>query len=113
MAKPNEAGASPDEKRSVDKDAAKASDVVKRDTPKKEEKYPSSPAEEALDDRDKAYRPDENVDNEKSPEGQVDPGHNSSIEQTPISGRQLKEKSSQKKNIREEAEDSESPRRNG
>jgi hypothetical protein len=113
MAKPNEAGASPDEKRSIDKNAAKASNVVKRDTSKEEEKHPSSPAEEALDDRDKAYRPDENVDNEKSPEGQVEPGHNSSIEQTPISGKQLRDKPFQKDNIREEAEDSESPRRNG
>lgn len=64
-------------------------------------------------DRDMLYRPDENVDNQKSPEGQVTPGHNSSIEQTPVKGWQAKEKSSQKANINDKADEAKSPRRNG
>ena len=64
-------------------------------------------------DRDMVYRPDENIDNQKSPEGQIDPGHNSSIEQTPVKGWQSKEKSSQKANINDKADEAKSSRRNG
>lgn len=91
-------------------DKAKAHDVMRHDVPdyatKREAERPS-------DDRDKVYRPDENVDNEKSPEGQVSPGHNSSIEQTPYSGVQVKDKPQQKKNINEKSDEADSPRRNG
>lgn len=63
--------------------------------------------------RDMVYRPDENVDNQKSSEGQIEPGHNSSIKETPIKGWQAKEKSSQKANINDKADAAKSSRRNG
>ena len=100
-----------DGRKRSDKDTAKARDVMRRDTP--EGAPERGPKGASSDDRDKVYRPDENVDNQKSPEGQGHTGHNSSIRQTPLPGGQVKEKSSQKKNIDDKADDAESPRRDG
>ena len=97
-----------DGKRTEEKD--KARDMVNRDVP---DSAPSSGQSASSDDRDKVYRPDENVDNAKSPKGRSEPEHHPSFNETPLSGSQAKEKAHQKRNIDDTAEDSESPRRDG
>lgn len=95
--------------KNTDKD--KARDLMQRDTPDDAEKRQ---AEKPGDDRDKVYRPEENVDNQKSSKGRAEPGHQTSIDKTPLSGSQTqKDKSSQKDNINDTADDAESSRRDG
>ncbi len=59
------------------------------------------------------YRPDENVDNEKSPASRDTPGHNSSIDQTPVPGAQASEQKSRKRHIDDASEEADSSRRDG
>lgn len=93
------------------KDADKARELVDRDTPENAEAQ--GEAQQPGNDRDKVYRPDENVDNQKSSEGRAEPAHQKFIDKASVPGGQVKEKSSQKDNINDEAEDADSPRRDG
>lgn len=92
------------------KDADKARELVERDTPDEAAKRE---AEKPGDDRDKVYRPEENVDNQKSSAGRAEPAHQKFIDRESVSGGQAREKKSQKDNINDKAEDADSPRRNG
>lgn len=97
-----------DGKRAEDKE--KARDVMKRDTP---DSAPQAGQSASSKDRDKVYRPDENVDNEKSPAGRSEPGHQPFMQEATVKGRQAKGKEAHKRNIDDTAEDAESPRRDG
>lgn len=92
------------------KDVDKAHELVERDTPDEAERQQ---AEKPGDDRDKVYRPDENVDNQKSPKGRTEPEHQKFTDKASIPGSQAREKTSQKDNINDKADDADSPRRDG
>jgi hypothetical protein len=95
---------SEDGKRLDEKD--KARNMVERDMP--EDDTPRGG-----DDRDSVYRPDENVDDQKSPKSRSEPGHQPYIQEASIKGSQSKEKTQQKRNIDDTADDAESSRRDG
>ena len=95
--------ASEDGKRLDEKDKARG--VVERDIPEDTSRQ--------KDDRDSVYRPDENVDDQKSPKSRSEPGHQPFMKEASIKGSQSKEKTQQKRNIDDTAEDAESSRRDG
>ncbi|MDW5376029.1 hypothetical protein R6258_03760 [Halomonas sp. HP20-15] len=59
------------------------------------------------------YRPDANVDNEKSRDSRNTPGHNTSIDQTPVPGAQASEQKERKRHIDDASEEADSARRDG
>lgn len=97
-----------DGKRTEDKQ--KARDMMNRDVP---DSAPSAGQSTSSEDRDKVYRPDENVDNQKSPKGRSEPEHHPFMNESSVPGHQTKEKTDQKRNIDDTAEDAESSRRDG
>ncbi|MCG7599214.1 hypothetical protein MHM84_05410 [Halomonas sp. McH1-25] len=97
--------ASEEGKRLDEKD--KARHMVERD--RREDETSAQP----IDDGDSVYRPDENVDDEKSPKARSEPGHNPHLKEASIKGSQSKDKTQQKRNIDDTAEDAESTRRDG
>ncbi|MEC9482942.1 MAG: hypothetical protein UMU75_06380 [Halomonas sp.] len=99
---------SEDGKRTGDKE--KARDMVKRDTP---DSTPSTGQSASSDDRDKVYRPDENVDNEKSPKARSEPQNQPFMQEASVKGHQAKGKEAHKRNIDDTSEDAESSRRDG
>lgn len=86
-----------DQQKNKGEEAQKAKQVVNKDTPLANDdgKQKASHHEEP-----RPYRPDENVDNQKSKKSRSEPGHNTSIKETPIPGAQVaKEKRAHKDNI--------------
>ncbi len=77
----------------------KARQAMQKDTPSNE--HNSQPSHE----EPKPYRPDENVDNQKSTHSRKAPAHNNSMDKTPVSGAQfVKEKKAHKDNIDKESD---------
>ncbi|SFI06922.1 hypothetical protein [Modicisalibacter xianhensis] len=86
---------------------AKARNMVERDRREDEASAQSS------DEGGSVYRPDENVDDQKSPKARSEPGHNPYLKEASIKGSQAGEKTRQKRNIDDTADDAESSRRDG
>lgn len=75
----------------------KARQLIDKDIPDVNE---STGRKQPDDQEPQPFRPDENVDNQKSAKSRPTPSHNTSIKDTPIQGAQLaKEKRAHKKNI--------------
>jgi len=78
----------------------KARQAMQKDTPSNE------PGSQPSHEEPKPYLPDENVDNQKSKDSRKEPGHNNSMDETPVSGAQfVKEKKAHKDNIDKESDD--------
>ena len=85
-----------DEQRNKGEEAQKAKQVVDKDTPSDVDTSQKASHHE----EPRPYRPDENVDNQKSDESRSEPGHNTSGKTAPFSGAQVvKEKRAHKDNI--------------
>jgi hypothetical protein len=85
--------------KSPNQESDKARQAIQKDTPSNESG--SQPGHE----EPKPYRPDENVDNQKSKHSRKEPGHNNSMDKTPVSGAQfVKEKKAHKDNIDKESD---------
>lgn len=81
----------------------KAKQLVDKDVPNadKNAEYKGSHQQEP-----RPFRPNENVDNQKSEKSRSVPSHNTSIKETPIQGAQLaKEKKSHKDDINKKADE--------
>jgi len=59
------------------------------------------------------YRPEANVDNEKSSASRDTPEHNTSIDKTPVRGAQASEQKRRKRHIDDASDEADSPRRDG
>ena len=95
-----------DGKNATEKDKSRR--LVDKDRPEEAAEAQPSKGHDA-----EVYRPDENVDNEKSPASRDTPGHNSSIDQTPVPGAQASEQKSRKRHIDDASEEADSSRRDG
>lgn len=74
----------------------KAKNLIDKDMPS----HKSADHEGTHNQEPRPFRPDENVDNQKSEKSSSSPAHNTSINETPIQGAQLaKEKKAHKDNI--------------
>ncbi|QJQ96484.1 MULTISPECIES: hypothetical protein [Halomonadaceae] len=96
---------------------AKARELVERDNPAAGEN-PSKQGHSTHsgDDKDKVYKPSENVDNQKASSGGTkNTGHNTSIDEAPYSGKTFSkgQTEEEKRNINDKADDASSDRRNG
>ncbi|RUR34154.1 hypothetical protein [Vreelandella nanhaiensis] len=86
-----------DEQRNKGEEAQKAKQVVDKDTP---HDGGHAAQEASHNEKPRPYRPDANVDNQKSEESRSEPGHNTSGKTAPFSGAQVvKEKRAHKDNI--------------
>lgn len=84
-------------------EAHKAKNLVDKDMPNNK----SADREVSHDQEPQPFRPEENVDNQKSENSSSSPAHNTSIKETPIPGAQLaKEKKTHKENIDQKANES-------
>ena len=97
---------SADGKRSTDK--AKSRRLVDKDRPEGAAQAQPTKGQDAS-----VHRPDANVDNEKSPASRDTPGHNSSIDKTPVPGAQVSEQTERKRHIDDASKEADSPRRDG
>ncbi|MBP5981720.1 MAG: hypothetical protein KA748_16125 [Halomonas sp.] len=85
-----------DEQRNKGEEAQKAKQVMDKDTPRDAD----VPQKASQHEEPRPYRPDANVDNQKSEKSRSEPGHNTSGKTTPIPGAQVaKEKRAHKDNI--------------
>lgn len=92
-----------DEQRNKGEEAQKAKQVVDKDT-----SHDGADAAQKASDHEqpRPYRPDANVDNQKSEKSRSEPGHNTSGKVTPIPGAQLaKEKRAHKDNINKKSDE--------
>ncbi|RUR39124.1 hypothetical protein [Vreelandella populi] len=85
-----------DGQRNKSEEAQKAKQVIDKDTPRDAD----TPQKASQHEEPRPYRPDANVDNQKSEESRSEPGHNTSGKTAPYSGTQVvKEKRAHKDNI--------------
>jgi len=91
-----------DSQKKSDEEVNKAKNTMDKDTPSSTE----TPSRKAADQEEpRPYRPDENVDNQKSEKSRKEPGHNSSIKEAPFPGAQVaKDKTAHKENIDEKSD---------
>lgn len=91
-----------DKQRNKSEEAQKAKEVVNKDTPRGDDAAQKASHHDEL----RPYRPDENVDNQKSPDARSEPGHNTSGKAAPIPGAQVvKEKRAHKDNIDQQSDE--------
>lgn len=91
-----------DEQRNKGEEAQKAKQTIDKDTPHGADAQQKASQHE----EPRPYRPDANVDNQKSEESRSEPGHNTSGKTTPIPGAQVvKEKRAHKNNIDQKSDE--------
>lgn len=92
--------------RKPNQESDKARQAMQKDTPSSEAGSQPNPGQSSHEEP-KPYRPDENVDNQKSKHSRKEPGHNNAMDKTPVPGAQLtREKKAHKDNIDKESDNS-------